>query len=51
MLVRSIAPELSPADTLKAATTIEGIALTVLTQFFEEGTLIKREEYKDAPRK
>lgn len=47
MLVRTIAPDLSSVDTLKAATTIEGIALTVLTQFFEEGTLIKREEYKD----
>ena len=47
MLVHSIAPDLSPADTLKAATTIKGIALTVLAQFFEEGTLIKREEYKD----
>lgn len=43
MLVKSIAPDLSGIDTLKAAMTIEGIVLTVLTEFFAEGTLIKKE--------
>lgn len=47
MLVKSIAPNLSIVDTLKAAMTIEGIVLTVLTEFFGEGTLITKEEYKD----
>ena len=47
MLVKSIAPDLSMADTLKAAMTIEGIVLTVFTELFGEGTLIKREERKD----
>lgn len=43
LLVRSIAPDLSIVDTLKTAMTIEGIVLTVLTEFFAEGTLIKKE--------
>ena len=47
MLVKSIAPDLSPIDTLKAGITIEGIILTVFTEFFGEGTLVKKEERKD----
>ena len=46
MLVKSVAPDLLPVDTLKAAMTTEGIALTVLTELFGEGTLIKTEVNK-----
>lgn len=47
MLVKSIAPNLSLEETRSAVVSIEGIALTVLSELFEEGTLIKKEAYKD----
>jgi len=43
MLIKSVAPNLSPTDTCEAVVSIEGIALTVLMEFFLSGTLIKRE--------
>jgi hypothetical protein len=47
MLVQSIAPNLSTADTFQASATVEGIAITVLAELFESGTLVKKEDYKD----
>ena len=47
LLIQNIAPTLSPLDTLKVIATIDGIVLTVLSEFFSEGTLIKKEEHKD----
>lgn len=47
MLIKSIAPNLSPPDAAEVVLSIEGIALTVLMEFLLSGTLIKREEYKD----
>lgn len=47
MLVQSIAPTIPPSDARVAETVIEGIVLTVLAELFSEGTLIKKEAYKD----
>ena len=47
MLIQDIAPNLSPSDNLKAKTVVEAIAVTVLLELFESGTLITREEHKD----
>lgn len=50
MLVKSIAPNLSPSDARDAAMAIEGIAMTVLSDLFGSGVLIKKEAYKGETR-
>lgn len=47
MFVQSIAPTISPSELEKGAHVIEGIALTVLSELFEDGVLMKKEAYKD----
>lgn len=50
MLVQSIAPTIPPSDAHVAETVIESIVLTALAELFSEGTLIKKEVYKDETR-
>ncbi len=50
ILIDSIAPNLSSMDARKAATCIQGIALTVLSDLLSSGTLIKKGDYKNETR-
>lgn len=50
MLVQSIAPTIPPSDALTTEAVIESIVLTVLAELLSEGTLIKKEAYKDEAR-
>ena len=43
MIIQSIAPDISPSELTEAAASIEGVAVTVLTELFDSGTLIKKE--------